>query len=170
LNSRYHWPGARRRTMLSRTVPGHCSHPAGTCPGATSSTRADGVPHTAQGGVTTIGVAMCAQALAPWSRSAARAFGVLACALAYTVEGIFDGFPIQDAVAALDALPRADSAQLYRGDPWSPCRGRPGARGNHRARTQGGRKMRSERWRGPGGHRLPGTSRAPGRQRSPQPA
>jgi hypothetical protein len=24
---------ARRRTMLSRTVPGHCSCPAGTCPG-----------------------------------------------------------------------------------------------------------------------------------------
>ena len=42
--------------------------------------------------------------------------GVFAFALAYSVEGIFDGFPVQDAVAAVEALPRADSAQLYRND------------------------------------------------------
>jgi hypothetical protein len=42
--------------------------------------------------------------------------GVFAFALAYSVEGIFDGFPVQDAVAVVDALPRADSAQLCRSD------------------------------------------------------
>jgi hypothetical protein len=36
--------------------------------------------------------------------------------LAYAVKGIFDGFPVQDAVAAVNPLPRADGAQLCRGD------------------------------------------------------
>ena len=44
------------------------------------------------------------------------AWAVLAAALAYPVKGIFDGFPVQDAVAAVDALPGADGAQLGRGD------------------------------------------------------
>ena len=45
-----------------------------------------------------------------------ESFGVFALALAYSVEGVFDGFPVQDAVAAADALPGADGAQLRRGD------------------------------------------------------
>ena len=45
-----------------------------------------------------------------------QGLGVFAPALAYPVEGIFDGFPVQDAVAAVDALPDADGAQLGRGD------------------------------------------------------
>ena len=45
-----------------------------------------------------------------------QSLGVFACALAYPLEGIFDGFPVQDAVAALDTLPGADGAQLRRGD------------------------------------------------------
>ena len=42
--------------------------------------------------------------------------GVLAVVLAYPVEADFDGFPVQDAVAAADALPRADGAQFRCGD------------------------------------------------------
>src|SRR5262249_30649931 len=41
---------------------------------------------------------------------------VLAVPLAYLVKAYFDGFPVQDAVAAVDSLPHADSAQLNRGD------------------------------------------------------
>ena len=78
--------------------------------------RAAGVPQAAQGGVTTIGLAMRAWILASCSRSQARARGVLACVLAYLVEADFDGFPVQDAVAAADAFPRADGAQFHSGD------------------------------------------------------
>ena len=41
-----------------------------------------------------------------------ESLGVFALALAYPVEGVFDGFPVQDAVGAVDALPGADGAQL----------------------------------------------------------
>jgi hypothetical protein len=41
---------------------------------------------------------------------------IFAFTLMYSVEGVFDGFPVQDPVAALDALPGADGAQLGRGD------------------------------------------------------
>ena len=41
---------------------------------------------------------------------------VLAGALAYLVKAYFDGFPVQHAVAAVDALPHAGGAQLGRGD------------------------------------------------------
>ena len=45
-----------------------------------------------------------------------ESLGVVACALAYPVKGIFNGFPVQDAVTAVGALPGADGAQLRRGD------------------------------------------------------
>ena len=45
-----------------------------------------------------------------------QGLGVVALALAYPVQGVFDGFPVQDVVAAADALPGADGAQLRRGD------------------------------------------------------
>jgi hypothetical protein len=41
---------------------------------------------------------------------------VFAFVLAYEVEADFDGFPVQDAVAATDAFPGADGAQFRRGD------------------------------------------------------
>ena len=102
--------------MMSCTLLGHCAHSAGHCPGATSSRRAERVPHTAQGTVTTIASTIWARALASCSRSQARACGVLALGLAYPVKAYFDRFPVQDPVAAADPLPRADRAQLGRGD------------------------------------------------------
>gem|GEM_PF-4807467 len=48
--------------MLSCTMLGHWSHSAGSCPRATNSMRVAGVPHAAQGGVTTI-------AWASWART-----------------------------------------------------------------------------------------------------
>ena len=42
--------------------------------------------------------------------------GVSAFALAYHVQGVFDRFPVQDAVSVGDAFPGADDAQLGRGD------------------------------------------------------
>ena len=74
-----------------------------------------GVPQAAQGGVTTIGLALRAWIVVSWSRSQARA-RVLAFVLAYEVEADFDGFPVQDVVAAADAFPGADGAQFRCGD------------------------------------------------------
>jgi hypothetical protein len=39
---------------------------------------------------------------------------VLAAAPAYPVESIFDDFPVQDAVAAVEPFPCADGAQFHR--------------------------------------------------------
>lgn len=41
---------------------------------------------------------------------------VLAPPLAHLVKAYFDGFPVRDAVAAVDSLPHAGSAQLDCGD------------------------------------------------------
>lgn len=41
---------------------------------------------------------------------------VLALTFAYVVEAYFDGFPVQDAVAAVDSFPHAAGAQLGGGD------------------------------------------------------
>jgi hypothetical protein len=80
-----------------------------------------GVPHAAQGGVTTIGLAMWAQDLASCSRSKARAWGVLSFGLAYLVKAYFDGFPDQDAVAAVDAFPLRHQASIASGQPCVPA-------------------------------------------------
>jgi hypothetical protein len=42
--------------------------------------------------------------------------GVLAVVLAYEAQADFDGFPVQDAVAATNPFPGADGAQFRRGD------------------------------------------------------
>ena len=108
--------------------------------------------------------------MASCSRSQARALGSSPLRWRTWSRAYFDGFPVQDAVAAVDALPRADGAQLGRGD-----------RGldaeavqvlevivGHVPGVAAGRGVR-------GGADLevvgvPGTTRAPGRQRSPRPA
>ena len=87
-------------------------------------------------------------------------------ALAYLVKAYFDGFPVEHAVPAVDSLPRADGAQLGRGD-----RGLDGEAVEVLAvivgyESGGGRRRRSVLWRGLGGRRLPVTSRAAGRQKS----
>ncbi len=42
--------------------------------------------------------------------------GGFAVVLAYLVECVFDGFPVQDAVAAIDPFPGAEGAELRCGD------------------------------------------------------
>ena len=71
--------------------------------------------------------------------------GVLAFVLAYLVKAYFDGFPVQDAVAAVDALPRAGGAQFRCGDRGLDAEAVQVS--DRRARTRDGRSARSALWR-----------------------
>ena len=57
-NSRHHLPGSRCSSKACLRSAFHCSHSAGTRPGATIATQVAGDPHTAHCGAATIPIAM----------------------------------------------------------------------------------------------------------------
>src|ERR1017187_4526029 len=73
-NSRHHLPGSRCSSKACLRSAFHCSHSAGTRPGATIATQVAGDPHTAHCGAATIPIAMEAIVVSPrrWVRCEAQ--------------------------------------------------------------------------------------------------
>jgi hypothetical protein len=104
LKMRRHRSGSRYCRNRSCRWLGHVSHSAGSCPGATSSMRVEGFPHSAHGGAATIASAVWAWILAPCSPSQARARG--SSPLFLTVEESRKATKAaQETVTAVEALP-----------------------------------------------------------------
>jgi hypothetical protein len=71
-NSRHHLPGSRCSSKACLRSAFHCSHSAGTRPGATIATQVAGDPHTAHCGAATIPIAMEAIVVSPQTLGALR--------------------------------------------------------------------------------------------------
>ncbi len=159
----------RVRAGERETVLGRCSHPAGNPPGATSSMRADGVPqHRAW---------RAASVACPSGRGArlpvpGRGLGRLP-EFAHPVYAHLDRFPVEHAVAAGDALPRAGGTRLGRGDRRLRAEAgqvvighEPRMAMDRRVRCAAGAEFPGRPWTSPGPGRQ--TQRRPGASRGPR--